>query len=327
MVIFMLGKRNTVLLTLLTGAFVSTAFTSNVYDASSSLSWKYNVSQTSVVTDVVSYDTNIDVPVIEKMVPQGLTCTDDYFLISAYDYNKKDDSCIYVIDKEGVLVNICSLNNKAHVGGIAYNSENDLLWVTGLEGNVNAYRASSIINRESAFPIYSELNVGNGLANYKYPFLNAVSFLTIKNGHLFVGNFSLSNRGFVKEYDISIDDKTRVLSLNYIRKFAIPNKVQGLSFYEKDNKEYIIFSRSYGKKSSSILQIYIYDESVDDYNDKDLKSVSLELPSMLEQTTISEDSLYSVYESCAEPYLCDENEPVTELKVNDLKEIVLKLTK
>lgn len=324
----MKGKRNTVLLALLTGAFVSTTFTSSIYDASTSLKWNYNVASTSVVVeDTISYDTGIEIPIIENMVPQGLAYTDDYFLVSAYDYTKKDDSCIYVLDKDGFLVNVCALNNKAHVGGIAYNSDNNLVWVTGLDGNVNAYRLNSIIDRESAYPIYSELDVGNGLANYKYPFLNSVSFLTIKEGHLFVGNFSLTNQGIVKEYDISIDEKTRVLSLEYVRKFAIPNKVQGLSFYEKDGNEYIIFSRSYGKKSSSILQIYSYDEEITDYNDKNLISVSIELPAMLEQTTIIDDSLYSIYESGALPYLCNNREPVTDLKVTNLNEMVLKLTK
>lgn len=324
----MKGKRNIALLALLTGAFVSTTFTSSVYDASTSFKWNYNVAATSIVVDeAISYDTGIEIPIVEKMVPQGLTYTDDYFLVSAYDYAKKDDSCIYVLDKEGFLVNVCSLNNKAHVGGIAYNSDNNLVWVTGLDGHVNAYRLNSIINRKSVSPIYSELDVGNGLDNYKYPFLNSASFLTIKDDRLFVGNFSLTNQGIVKEYDISIDEETRVLSLEYVRKFSIPNKVQGLSFYEKDGNEYIIFSRSYGKNCSSILQIYSYDEKIDNYNDKDLISVSLELPAMLEQTTVIDNYLYSIYESGAEPYLCNNREPVTDLRVTDLYKMILKLTK
>lgn len=328
MEVTMKARKNIILLALITGSLVTSSYSSSVLNSNTSLNLLYEVSPNAIVTEDVSViESEINVPIFDEMVPQGLTFTDDYFLVSAYDYYKNNDSCIIVLDKKGNLINVCSLNNKAHVGGISYNRDNNLLWVTGEFGNINVYDFESIINSDNSSPIYSDLDVGKGLINYRNPFLNSVSFLTVYDNRLFIGNFSLNNQGFIKEYEIFIDDETNELVLNYIRKFAIPDKVQGVSFYSLNNNEYIIFSRSYGRNISSVLQVYSYDKTIDDYRDPSLKSVSLELPAMLEQTTIIDGSVYSLYESCAIPYRRKNYEQINNLMITNIDDVIKKLTK
>ena len=70
--------------------------------------------------------------VCTSMTPQGLAITEDYILVSAYCKTKAHDSVIYVIDKESRrFVKEIVLNTKAHVGGMAYDTMNQILWVTG----------------------------------------------------------------------------------------------------------------------------------------------------------------------------------------------------
>jgi hypothetical protein len=70
--------------------------------------------------------------VCTSMTPQGLAITEDYILVSAYCTTKAHDSVIYVIDQESRrFVKEIVLNTKAHVGGMAYDTMNQILWVTG----------------------------------------------------------------------------------------------------------------------------------------------------------------------------------------------------
>lgn len=309
-------KKNVIFALLLTGALVSNSF-------GNSISSYYDISNDSLYNndDFMSFS-SVSIISESSMVPQGLTTFNEYFLTSTYDFYKNNDSCVYTLDYTGDVVNCCNLSTKAHVGGISYDDSNDLLWITGYDGNVEAYKMDSVLKCDDIKPIYSSLNVSKGLYNYKNPFLKSASFLTYNNNHLFVGNFSLSNYGIVKEYEIVIDDKTKYLTLKYVRKFSIPNKVQGINFYMKDDKQYIIFSRSYGENKDSILQIFKYDDDIVDYRNPNLVSVSLVMPPMIEQSTIIDDSLYSVYESSSLPYKNACRDVTDNLTITDLDKLV-----
>lgn len=317
-------KRKIILLSLLTGTIASSTInplSSKIYNSIEFES--FMSAEDASVCDEYVVDSNIKIPIYDSMVPQGITYADEFFLTTSYDYYNLNDSCVYVLDMDGNVVNSCTIGNKAHVGGICYDQTNELVWITGSYGNINAYNINSLLNMENADPIYSNLNVGNGLKNYKNPFVNSASFLTVFNNKLFVGNFSLSSNGFVKEYEINIDDKTRVLTLNYVRKFTIPNKVQGLSFYTKDNIEYIIFNRSYGKDATSYMHLFEYSEDIDDYANRILISCVIEHPPMLEQSVLVDDNIYSIYESSSLPY--KDTHSYENLSIIDVDEYVKKL--
>lgn len=250
-----------------------------------------------------------------KMVPQGLSISDDYIFVSMYDYSHINNSFIQVYDKEGSLVNVCSLRNKAHVGGISYDKERNLLWVSSYLGNVDAYGIFDIIHKDEAKPRYKDLYLGQGLRSYNNPFETAVSYLTMHNNSLYVGNFTLGRNGIVKQYEIDVDEE-RTIHLKEVNRFKVPNLVQGISFYEKDDNTYMILSRSRGIRVPSTLQIFKYDEGISDYTNPLINYRSFEFPPMIEQIATDKDSIYSLYESQSEPYRNDNNTENTLNKTN-----------
>lgn len=244
-------------------------------------------------------DTSIKVPIEGNTVPQGITIMNDYILISSYDYSKLDNSVVFVLDKNGALVNKVTLDIKSHVGGIAFDRINDLVWIPSNNGKINAYLARDFLDKTSLSSYYRDLDVGNGLLNYKAPWKNSIAFLAIKDNDLFVGSFSLFSSGLVKRYSININETDEV-QLDLKNEFKVPTRVQGISFYNKDEKEYVLFSRSFGKSNPSLLQIFSYDENIIDYNYE--TSVSYEAPSMMEQISTEDNKLYVSFESAANPY-------------------------
>ena len=241
-----------------------------------------------------------------NMVPQGLTISDDYFFISMYDYYHLSNSMINVYDKDGNFINSCELYNKAHVGGISFDNKNNLIWVSSNFGNVDAYRSFDIINKENASPLYKDLYLGSNLRSYNRLFKTSISYLAFYNDSLFVGNFTLSEKGTIKQYEINFD-KDRTVHLTETNRFKVPNLVQGISFYENNDDTYMILSRSYGPKIPSVLQIYKYDENIKDYTSPLINTKAFRYPPMIEQISSNEDSLYSLYESQAKPYNKEEN--------------------
>lgn len=328
----MISKRKLTIISIITGAAISlNSFTLNLGSASA-LSILYDLGYEDIsATEFSSYseylvDSMITIPCFDNMVPQGLTKVGDYYLISSYDFARIDNSCVYVLNQNNEMVNICDIGNKAHVGGIAYDSVNSLLWVTGEFGNINAYDINEILNNKAATPIYCDVDVGSGLKNYQNIFVNSVSYLTIFENKLYVGNFSLNGLGKVKEYSFNLDDENMPLKLEH--SFNVPDKVQGVSFYTYGDEKFIIFSRSYGNNVPSLLQIFKYDENIKDYSDGNLESVVVRMPSMIEQIYYEDTSLYAVYESAAKPYEShniENKETIDKLNIEEaVKRLVLK---
>lgn len=261
-----------------------------------------------------------------NMVSQGITTTEDYILTSCYDPNCDNNSIIVTLDKEtGSLVNICELDIKAHVGGIAYDYEHNLIWVSANDGNINAYNIDKVTTEYQVNPKYQDLYVGKNLKNYKCPWKDSVAFLTLYNGNLYVGSFQATSNGLVKKYSIQEDKVERKITLTFESSFTIPAQVQGISFYEKDEDTYLLLSRSFGRHSSSIIQIFKYQENITDYTNS-IPYIYYKAPSMLEQITSDEDSLYSVYESAAKKYQGGKDE-IDTLHIFDLPALTKKLTK
>ncbi len=234
-----------------------------------------------------------------NLVPQGLTFDDNYMYVSMYDHDKRFNSVIVTLDFQGHFINICNLDNNAHVGGISYDRNNELIWVAAKNGNVDAYKKDTILNSTVASPYYKDLYVGKGLPNYINPFGTSVSFLTVKNDELFVGNFSLFDTGLIKRYKVKKnEDESIVLTMD--GSFVVPNKVQGLSFFNKNGQDYMLLSRSFGNNDNSLIQIYKYDPSISDYMDQE--STAYEFPAMIEETFIKDGMLYSLYETNSNPY-------------------------
>lgn len=263
---------------------------------------------------------NLDIktPIHDDMVPQGLTIMNDYVLTTSYDHSGLNNSMVYVLDKSGNLVNSCVLDVDSHVGGIAYDKKNNLVWIPAHSGKLNAYRTSDFLDKKEVKACYSNLDVGSGLLNYKNPWKNSIAFLTIDEDDLYVGSFSVTSSGLVKRYSISVDED-KSIKLTYKRSFYVPTRVQGMTFYKKDSNKYIILSRSFGKATSSLLQVFSYDEEIMCYNSS-IPSVSYIAPSMMEQVSLDGEDLYVIFESAAKPYrgCYDEFDDICVMDVDDV---------
>ena len=234
------------------------------------------------------------IPFDKGMVPQGIDLNDDFIFISLYDSFKKDSSVILIFDYKMNFINKAELNNFSHVGGISLDEKNKLLWVSGTYGSVNAYNVRDLLENSSVKPVFSNSSVGNGLINFRGQ--RAVSYLTVCDDKLFVGNYTLFNNGILKEYEIISDNDK--LSLNYIRKVDAPSCVQGVSVFGDDESKYISFSRSFGSDMDSVIQIYSFDDNFSINNE----CVTIELDSMLEQISFERNKMYGIYESNASIY-------------------------
>ncbi len=265
-------------------------------------------------------NTSIPFEADNSMIPQGITLYNDYILVSTYDYWNKEKSRIYVLDMNGNVVHVCKLEIIAHVGGIAYDPDHELLWVSNAEGRVNAYRINNILNCEKVYATYRELNLGFDLINYKDE--PAVSYLAYNDNHLYVGNYTKSEDGTMKEYNITMnEDETIHLSLN--NSYTVPSKVQGVTFYNSGENNYIIFSRSYGTCTTSLLQIYLFKGN--EFRSNDANAINYETPSMMEQVIVNGIDLYSLYESNAFPYSLVTNSEDDSIYVTDIVSLTKKI--
>lgn len=263
----------------------------------------------------------LELPDMNRYVPQGLTIINDKILVSAYDYFGSCNSRIYVLDMNGKLLNTCSLDIIAHVGGISYDQDHDLIWVANTKGKVNAYKPYNILNKSHANSFYEDLDLGHDLINYRND--PAISYLTYYDNRLYVGNFTNDRNGTLKEYGIKIN-KDRSVSLRLKNRYSVPSMVQGISFYDYNDNRYIIFSRSHGLNTPSLLQIYKFDNNTLEYNESDDNCVIYETPSMMEQVVTYDNELYSLYESGSIPYSSLSVDSNNSIFVTDIDTLVLK---
>lgn len=259
---------------------------------------------------------SIDIPVKNKFIPQGITLVDEYILITGYYESEKNSKC-YVIDKSGIIINTVTLDTNSHVGGISYDRKNDLIWIPDNDGVLNVYDADSFFKKKKVKAIKKFTNVGNGLIDYLDEEKKLIAYLAIDGEYLYVGNFYKTKKCIVKKYKILVDKKIR---LEYVNKFLLPKKIQGLAFYEKNNKNYLIASSSFNRRTRSNIYIYEYDEKILDYESKLIKNI--EIPPMAEQLTIKDDILYLIFESNASKYpnALDKVDKILEIDINRLIE-------
>lgn len=94
----------------------------------------------------VLLNADIDIPLIDDFIPQGIEIIDDLILITGY-YESNSNSKCFVIDKKGNIKNIVELDSDSHVGAISYDKKNDLLWVPGNDGLISAYDKDDFLKK------------------------------------------------------------------------------------------------------------------------------------------------------------------------------------
>lgn len=240
---------------------------------------------------------DMNIPIIENMVPQGIALMGDYILITAYDSEEEKNSVVYVLDALGNIINTVNLENKSHVGGIAYDKINNLIWIPDNNGVLNAYLATDFLNKKKVKYKYRFNNVSEELIDFLDKSKKLIAFLTVDDEYIYFGNFAKEEKSLVKKYKvINIDGS---ITLNYVSSFMVPAKTQSIAFFNKGEKKYMIMSSSYQRRKSSYIKVYEYSDNVSNYEEV---MNYIELPPMLEQLAISGNSIYTIFESKARKY-------------------------
>lgn len=247
--------------------------------------------------------------VCTSMTPQGLAVTEDYILISAYCRTKEHNSVIYVLDKEThEFIKEIVLNNRAHVGGMAYDTMNHVLWVTG-QGTTWAQANAITLSHLEKYKFEEEHKPLKFDMSYNLYRMKRASFMTYHEGALFVGCFTQDNASIIEKYLINADgtlyekeDRNLKRTVGVIDPVAcavsmqvISGKVQGMAFY--NNK--ILLTRSYGMLPSE-LQIFNYSRYGILSTSEAYKTITF--PERLEQIYQDGSDIYALFESAAYSY-------------------------
>ena len=245
----------------------------------------------------------------DNEVPQGLCVISNKVYITCYKIDNTN-SCVIELDMEGKRLRTIDLNNKSHVGGIGYDKKHNLVFICDSNGRISSYKYNSF-EKVGSYNV-AATEGSKLLENGKL----VCSYLTCYNDKIYVGSFNLKKNGIVKVYDVVRENDG--INIIYREEFLAPKKTQGLTFYEYENINYIIFSNSYGRKKNSNIEINKYIEGQSDYSKNNFK---LLVPPMLEQIVVYDDSLLLLFESSAFKYKHSSKYVVDELVSLDINDI------
>ncbi|MCI5700407.1 MAG: M15 family metallopeptidase [Lachnospiraceae bacterium] len=257
-------------------------------------------------TETLTSNQDGEIEMCTSMTPQGLAIANDYLLISAYCHTHRHNSVVYVLNKNSrELVKVIVLKNKDHVGGLAFDKKNYMIWVSTSHDGRAAASAFSLRNLEA----YNLELMKKPIAythDYDLYTLERDSFMTYADGYLYIGHFSQNEISVVQKFEIGINGglKTRsgaelgidkdIAMPDDIKK--IPKMIQGFAVYE----DKVILTQSYGIYPSFLL-VHNYDD-VMHRTQKKYTINKITLPQKLEQIYIDGTDLYILFESAAYAY-------------------------
>ena len=241
---------------------------------------KKNYSKFSSIAEITTYvGENTD------YTPQGVCTVNGAKFITEYKDDKKP-KLIYIDRQGNRKVLDLDLPEDTHAGGIAY--MNGKLYISSKDDKVAVFDYNQVITSSEGKklePSYIlDLNIPKA------------SYLTTYNGKLYVGTFDKKKNGVLKEYaDVNGE-------LSELNSFAVPPKIQGVTFAETKSGETKMFlSQSFNRNKDSKILIYDYDPGAFIYSEN--KAETITAPPMLEQISFNPDGkMDCLFESCAEKY-------------------------
>ncbi|MFC4652818.1 hypothetical protein ACFO26_07830 [Lactococcus nasutitermitis] len=260
-----------------------------------------------------------------KWTPQGITQTDKYTLISAYDGNHQLDSLIFVLNKKTErYVKSLIIPAVSHLGGLAYDPVRKNIW---LSNDTNIARLSVL--KERTIDNYNAKISKQAIKideNFKLPWIKATSTIALSDNALEIPYFSASQTSSVvtiplvngkielnrlpkKKINTSstgkmLADFKKSGALNYIFISPAFKKMQGLALYQTA----AIFTSSFGNKNSTVTFANVKKTAnlanTATFNYKFNKLGSLSVLPYLEQVSINQKdkSLSMLFESGSMKY-------------------------
>lgn len=239
------------------------------------------------------------------MTPQGLTVTEDYVFVSAYCHAKKHNSVIYMINKESHrFIKEIILPGQPHVGGLAYDSEHQILWYSS---NTQELAQAVSLTMES-IENYDYDAGRHPIATNQIASLYGIvrdSFMTFYDGCLYVGCFTKYTDSAIARY--AVDDQGNLintmdegLGMNFgmavpLDYSTISEQAQGMTFYN----DKLLLSHSFGILPSRVV---FYEKSDKRLYVDENSAVSYRFPERIEQIFVDGDDLYVLFESAAYAY-------------------------
>ena len=213
----------------------------------------------------------------EKYTVQSITKVDDKILISAY--KSKNYSRLYIYDIETAsLEGIIILDNKAHVGGISFDHDKDILYITGSNGEVNSYDYSVIraINKTDNYVIdlsdsvekkeeeKLEIKINNNINIRNIDKSVNASTIYYYDNRLYVATFNPTGKGYLYSYKVDYNSENKTVSIidEHTKKYIVGARIQGIALTKYNNKDYLICSQSIGITYSSFLVYEMTDEEL-----------------------------------------------------------------
>lgn len=243
----------------------------------------------------------------DDYVPQGICSTGKYILVTAYDAGKKNNSVIYVIDKEKqTLISTLTLPNNYHAGGIAFDGVN--IWMTGdtsdqYKGNPFVqYITKENFNNMIEEPLHEVKK--SEISEFIY-IKNKPSFLECDNGLLWVGTYigrRDTKEGYMNGYRIMTDEdgNIKLNTVIYSVITGIDSSAQGADIFGK----YMYVSSSYKGTAAGVKSSFITKYEVSPVKDgKPILKVTerevsrIEVPKMNEEILVDSQYIYINFES------------------------------
>lgn len=247
-----------------------------------------------------------DMPAIcTSMTPQGLAITENYVFVSAYCHTKKHNSVIYMINKETHrFIKEIVLPGQPHVGGLAYDSEHQVLWYSSNTQEL-AQAVSLTMDTIEAYD-YDEsrhpIDVNQISSLYG---IVRDSFMTFYEGCLYVGCFTKYTESAIARYPVDnqgklISTSDESLGMNFdmavpLDYSTISEQAQGMTFYN----DKLLLSHSYGILPSRVV---FYEKSDKRLYVDENSAISYRFPERIEQIFVDGDDLYVLFESAAYAY-------------------------
>ena len=239
----------------------------------------------------------------DRFTIQSITSIEGKILISAY--RKGFNSRVYIFDLvtskyEGMIV----LDNRAHVGGISYDEDNQILFITGSNGEINSYDYKAIkelsdkydgeyvINFNDNIDKFGEeqltIKIKNNINVKKIDENAEASTIYYYNDRLYVGTFNPTNNGYLHSYKVLYDEEKREIRIvdEHTKKYRIGARIQGIGLTNIDGVEYLVCTQSLGVTKSVFLLYEIREEELVFLGRKYIDDVGLEGITINEYGTI-----------------------------------------
>ena len=241
----------------------------------------------------------------EDMTPQGLALVENYLIISAYSKSQAHHSVLWIVDRQnGDYLKTIVLPTTSHVGGIAYDDNEQRLWMTTTDENsasqISALDLDTLKQEDFSHP-NQEVAFDH---QYYLAEIEKSSYMTYADGHLLVGYFDKEEQGHMGIF--ALDENGFPIQKSdsqdsYLPQQVVdtPEQVQGVGITDRQ----VIFSQSYGNKDSKVL--YFENPGLDQlphFEEDQQVQQELVVPPYLQQIVAEDQSLYLLFESSAFKY-------------------------